>query len=343
MDLLAGRLGMDPLELRMKNVLRDGDTYCTGETMHDVHFEELLQRAADAVHWSEGRENKGLCVMLKGMQTPSRAAIAVEAGEEGTFVVRCATAEMGQGARTAVRLMAAGLLGVDVERVSFPDPDTDLVPYDTRTTSSRSTHMMGRALRIAVDDLKDNGKRGYGEVVDEGGLDPDTGQGIASSHWHQGAAAAEVEVDEETGKFDVIRLHAPIYAGRVVNRPAAELQNEGSMIMGLGTALFEGNEFVDGQIANPNFSDYNIPAMDDMPAALSHELLEREGAEIQGLGETALPPVPPAIGNALYSRGIDVTELPISAERVLDAVDAREGSDEPRTGPVRATGTGEVG
>jgi CO/xanthine dehydrogenase Mo-binding subunit len=343
MDLLAGRLGMDPLELRMKNVLRDGDTYCTGETMHDVHFEELLQRAADAVHWSEGRENKGLCVMLKGMQTPSRAAIAVEAGEDGTFVVRCATTEMGQGARTAVRLMAAGLLSVDVERVSFPDPDTDLVPYDTRTTSSRSTHMMGRALRIAVDDLKDNGKRGYGEVVDEGGLDPDTGQGIASSHWHQGAAAAEVEVDEETGKFDVIRLHAPIYAGRVVNRPAAELQNEGSMIMGLGTALFEGNEFVDGQIANPNFSDYNIPAMDDMPAALSHELLEREGAEIQGLGETALPPVPPAIGNALYSRGIDVTELPISAERVLDAVDARDGSDEPRTGPVRATGTGEVG
>jgi CO/xanthine dehydrogenase Mo-binding subunit len=141
----------------------------------------------------------------------------------------------------------------------------------------------------------------------------------------------------------VVRLHAPIYAGRVVNRPAAELQNEGSMIMGLGTALFEGNEFVDGQIANPNFSDYNIPAMDDMPAALSHELLEREGAEIQGLGETALPPVPPAIGNALYSRGIDVTELPISAERVLDAVDARDGSDEPRTGHVRATGTGEVG
>jgi hypothetical protein len=86
---------------------------------------------------------------------------------------------------------------------------------------------------------------------------------------------------------------------------------------------------VEGQISNPNFSDYNIPAMDDMPPALSHELVEREGAEVQGLGETALPPVPPAIGNALYSRGIHVTELPISAEQVLDAVDTRDGREGP--------------
>jgi CO/xanthine dehydrogenase Mo-binding subunit len=260
--------------------------------------------------------------MLKGMQTPSRAAIAVEAENDGTYTVRCATTEMGQGAKTAMRLMAAELLDVEVERVGCPDPDTDVVPYDTRTTSSRSTHMMGRALEVAVADLKANGaSRGYGEVVDEGGLDPDTGQGVASSHWHQGAAAAEVEVDEETGRFRVVKLHAPIYAGRVINRPAAELQNEGSMIMGLGTALFESNEFAEGQITNANLSDYNVPAMDDMPTTLSHELVEREGAEVHGLGETALPPVPPAIGNALYSRGIHVTNLPISAESVLDARD----------------------
>jgi len=327
-DLLAEKLGMDPLQLRMKNLLRSGDRYCTGETMGDVHFEKLLQNAADAIGWSEGRENKGLSVMLKGMQTPSRASIAVEAEDDGSYVVRCATAEMGQGAKAVMRMMAAEMLGVDVEGVSCPDPDTDVVPYDTRTTSSRSTHMMHRALEIAVADLKENGGRGYGEVVDEGGLDPDTGQGVASSHWHQGAAAAEVEVDEETGKFDVVRLHAPIYAGRVINRPAAELQNEGSMIMGLGTTLFESNEFSEGQITNANLSDYNIPAMDDMPVALSHELVEREGGEVQGLGETALPPVPPAIGNALYSRGIHVTDLPITAERVLDAVDARDGGDE---------------
>ena len=110
---------------------------------------------------------------------------------------------------------AARLLGVDVARIRFPDPDTSLVPYDTRTTSSRSTYMMSRALAEAVRD-----PRGYGEIRNEGGLDPDTGQGIASTHWHQGAAAADVEVDEETGKVTVTHLHTTTYAGRVVNRAA---------------------------------------------------------------------------------------------------------------------------
>ncbi len=327
-DLLAEKLEMDPLELRLKNILKDGDRYCTGEIMHDVHFAELLQRAADAVRWNENRHGKGLCVMLKGMQTPSRASIAVEASDNGNYTVLCATAEMGQGARKAIRLMAAELLGVEVEKVGFPDPDTDAVPYDTRTTSSRSTHMMGRALEKAVEDLRKNGRRGYGEVVDEGGLDPDTGQGVASSHWHQGAAAAEVEVDKETGRFSVKRLHAPVYAGRVINRPGAELQNEGSMIMGVGTALFESVNFSEGQVSNANLSDYCVPAAGDMPEVLTHELVEGERAEVHGLGETALPPVPPAIGNALHSLGINITGLPITAESVLDAIDRR---DEERT------------
>src|SRR5205085_7149256 len=148
--------------------------------------------------------------------------------------------------------------------------------------------------------------------------------GIASSHWHQGAGAAEISVDEETGKFQVLRLHTSIYAGRVVNRPGAELQNEGSMIMGLGTALFEEITFAEGQPTNANLSDYNIPAADDLPEVFTHDLIEREGAEVHGLGETALPPVPPAIGNALYSLGIHLTDLPMSAEAVLNAIDHRE-------------------
>jgi CO/xanthine dehydrogenase Mo-binding subunit len=183
--------------------------------------------------------------------------------------------------------------------------------------------MMSRAK--AVRDLRRGGDRGFGEVRNEGGLDPDTGQGLASSHWHQAAAAAAVEVDEETGRFEVERLHAAVYAGRVVNAPGAELQNEGSMTMGLGTALFEAVAFADGQVANANLSDYEVPSIADLPAAMTHELVERVGAEVHGLGETAVPPVPAAIGNALASLGIHVTELPISAEAVLAAIDRRDG------------------
>jgi CO/xanthine dehydrogenase Mo-binding subunit len=321
-DLLAERLGLDPLELRLANVLRDGDCYCTGEEMHDVHFAECLEAAARAIGWREDRRGKGLALLLKGMQTPSRAAIALERDGEA-YVVRCATAEMGQGARRAISLMAAERLGVDVARVSFPDPDTDLVPYDTRTTSSRSTYVMGLALERAVADLEVNGERGYGEIEIPGGLDPDTGQGVASHHWHQGAAAAQVRVDEETGQVEVLRLHASVYAGRVVYRPGAELQNEGSMIMALGTALFERIDHAEGRITNANLSDYEVPSFADVPE-LTHDLIEREGAEVHGLGETALPPVPAAIGNALASLDLHVTELPITAEAVLAAVDQRE-------------------
>jgi CO/xanthine dehydrogenase Mo-binding subunit len=323
MDLLANRLSMDPLDLRLKNALVNGDQFCTGEVMDDVHFADLVRAAADAVGWSDGQRGKGLCVLLKGMQTPSRASIMVEKDPDGGYTIRCATAEMGQGARQSIRMMAAGLLDTDVERIRYPDPDTDLVPYDTRTTSSRSTYMMGRALVNAVRDLEIDGTCGCGEIANSGGLDPDTGQGIASTHWHQGAAAAHVEVDEETGTFEIRRLHAAIYAGHVVNRPGAELQNEGSMIMGLGTALFEGIVSDNGQITNANLSDYCIPASADVPL-LTHDLVERQGADVHGLGETALPPVPAAIGNALYSLGIHVTDLPMLPEQVLEAIDRRD-------------------
>jgi CO/xanthine dehydrogenase Mo-binding subunit len=317
MDLLARELGMSPLELRRMNLLRDGDVFATGEVMHDVHFEECLQASADAVGYAADPRGKGLCVLLKGMQTPSRAAIAVERTPVG-YVVRSASCEMGQDVRQAIRLMAAQRLGCEPGQVEVPEPDTDTSPFDTRTTSSRSTYMMGRALAEAVEDMGD-GERGFGEVRNEGGLDPDTGQGVASTHWHQGAAAAAVTVDEETGRVTVEHLHAAVYAGRVVNRPGAELQNEGSMLMGLGTALFESVEHSGGQVTNANLSEYNVPAARDLPR-LTHELIERDGAEVHGLGETALPPVPAAIGNALASLGAHLTELPMTPERVLEAL-----------------------
>jgi CO/xanthine dehydrogenase Mo-binding subunit len=318
MDLLATELDVSPLELRRRNLLRDGDMFATGEVMHDVHFQECLQAAADAVGYEDDPRGKGVCVLLKGMQTPSRAEVAVERTPVG-FLVRSASCEMGQDVRQSLKLMAAQLLRCEPGQVEVPDPDTDSSPFDTRTTSSRSTYMMGRALAAAVRDMGD-GDKGFGEVRNEGGLDPDTGQGVASTHWHQGAAAAHVAVDEETGRVTVEHLHAAVYAGRVVNRPGAELQNEGSMLMGLGTALFEAVEFADGQVTNANLSDYNLPAAADLPR-LTHDLIEREGAEVHGLGETALPPVPAAIGNALASLGAHVTELPITAEHVLDALD----------------------
>lgn len=106
------------------------------------------------------------------------------------------------------------------------------------------------------------------------------------------------------------------------------------MIMGIGTTLFEQILFAGGQVANANLSDYNIPAAADVPD-FSYDLIERERSEIHGLGETALPPIPPAVGNALYSLGIHVTDLPISAETVLEAIDRRDVEERQVTGTAK--------
>ncbi|MFL5793719.1 MAG: molybdopterin cofactor-binding domain-containing protein, partial [Actinomycetota bacterium] len=148
--------------------------------------------------------------------------------------------------------------------------------------------------------------------------DPDTGQGIASSHWHQGSASARLGVDEETGVITLDTLFAASYAGTVVNPHGAELQQEGSMILALGSALFEELQFSGGQMTNPNLSDYNIPSSLDV-ASIQHKVMQLPGAEVNGLGETAVPPVPPAIGNAVASLGYDVRRLPMTPERVLAA------------------------
>ena len=323
-DILADKLGMDAVELRRMNLLRDGDVFCTGETMHDTHFEELLDDAAKAVAWQDGREGKGVAIILKGMQTPSRAEAAIHALPDGRYEVRSGTAEMGQGATEALSRMAAELLEVSMERIVAPTPDTDRVPYDTRTTSSRSTHMMSRALADAARDLREHGTIGRGYVYNDGGLDPDTGQGVASSHWHQGSAAAHVAVDEETGIIDIKSLFVSTYAGRIVNKAAAELQNEGGMIMALGSSLFEEINYEGGQMVNPNLADYNIASALDC-ASISHRVMEIPGADVHGLGETAVPPVPPAIGNAVASLGYRPRRLPMTPERVL-AARTEEGS-----------------
>src|SRR5579884_2406366 len=169
---------------------------------------------------------------------------------------------------------------------------------------------------------------GRGEFGTQIWVDPDTGQGKASHHWHQAAAGAVVEVDRETGKVTLRRLHLATHAGRVIDRPNAELQNEGCATFGLSQALFEEMLFDDGQVTNPNLSDYMIPSLQDFPAAFTTTLAENPepDPEVHGLGETGLPAVPPAIGKAVREAiGVRLPSIPLLPERVLDALSAVSG------------------
>ncbi|HEX8869711.1 MAG TPA: molybdopterin cofactor-binding domain-containing protein, partial [Lentzea sp.] len=375
MDELADALGMDPVEFRRRNLLREGDRFATGEVMEEARWEELLDRSAAAVGWQDGRSGqvgehrvrgKGVAVILKSTITPSTSHAGLRLDADGSLQVLTSSVEMGQGAQTVLAQLAAGRLGVPLSAVNVTTPDTDYTPYDQTTSSSRTTRAMGGALMQAADVIRgkllvlagqllgtdpanlvlDDGTirvqddsatalsiqdvfwrtrtgsiSGDGEVITSGGLDAETGQGVASDHWHQGAAGAEVEVDLGTGKVYLKHLHVIAYAGYVVNPKLARMQMHGSALFGIGHTLYEELVYEDGVLTNPNLSDYSIASMDDLPEVLEVEFLEDEGrTHIHGLGETVLPPVIAAIGNAVSAAvGGRVTALPITPERVLRA------------------------
>ncbi|MCA1646609.1 MAG: molybdopterin-dependent oxidoreductase, partial [Chloroflexi bacterium] len=162
---------------------------------------------------------------------------------------------------------------------------------------------------------------GSGTFQAPGGLDPETGQGTAAAHWNQAAGAAEVEVDLETGKVRVVRYEGAVYAGRVINPVQARLQTQGSILFGIGQALFEEMIFDGGQLQNGNLGEYMLPSFLDVPpigVSVLEDTAANGEATILGLGETSLPPVAPAIGNAVYrATGVRIKDLPITPEKVL--------------------------
>ncbi|HXJ82471.1 MAG TPA: molybdopterin cofactor-binding domain-containing protein [Candidatus Methylomirabilis sp.] len=170
----------------------------------------------------------------------------------------------------------------------------------------------------------------------EGGiLDPVTGQGKASAFWFAGACGADVDVDVETGVVTVRKLAMAVDAGRAIHPLNCHMQNEGSMMMGLGTALYEELVFDNGQPTNPTFLDYGTPTFMEMPGQFESILVEtphREGPfGAKGVGEVGLPSVAPSVGNAIADAlGVRITELPITPERVLRAISARRQRETPR-------------
>jgi CO/xanthine dehydrogenase Mo-binding subunit len=376
MDMIAERLGIDPYEFRMKNLLNDGDTVMTGEPMEDSHFHELLDDVSSKVGWEfkgwdaepERRGSKvrakGLSCIIKGTVTPSTSTASARLNDDGSLDVLTSSVEMGQGLKTALAILAAERLSLPVRWVAVSEPDTAVTPYDQQTSSSRTSFSMGTAVGMAVDEIREELVRyaadmlevaaedlelvdgtvrvagapdrslTYGQIVQrsrtgnllgsgtfktKGGLDPETGLGIGSVHWHQAAGAAEVEVDLETGRVELLKYHAGVYAGRVINPVQAELQTEGNVAFGVGQALFEEMIYDHGQLQNGNLGDYMIASIKDMPDRLGVTVLEHpQPTEIHGIGETSLPPVMPAIGNAVYlATGVRITDLPITPEKVL--------------------------
>ncbi|MCZ6546942.1 MAG: xanthine dehydrogenase family protein molybdopterin-binding subunit [Deltaproteobacteria bacterium] len=382
MDELALRLGMDPLELRLKNVYVDGDISYWGEKLHGVGLKETLLKAAEAIDWNKPRPRgigRGLACISKPTRSPTTSAAAVLINSKGEVKVLAGTVEIGQGCSTILSQMAAEELKVPIEKIQMAPLDTDVIPVDASTTSSRSTYHMGNAVRLAAihareqlsemaspmleaekEDLffsdgkvqlkdqpqmalpigevvrrklgtngvlKGNASYSY-EIGKE--LDLETGHSDhASAFYMYATQAAEVTVDEETGRVRLLRMAAAHDVGKAINPMNCVAQIEGGLAMGIGAALHEQLVIDDsGKVRNPSFLDYHLLTSLDLPKIIPIivECAEPEGPYgAKGLGEPVLAPTPAAIGNAVADAlGTRIYDLPLIPERVYWAIQQRK-------------------
>lgn len=383
MDEIAGRLGMDPVAIRMKNMFVEGDVSYWGERLHAVGLKETLIKATEAIEWGKKPANtkpgvkigKGFACIQKPTRSPTTSAAGVLVNARGEVTVLAGTVEIGQGCNTILSQVAAEELRVPIEKVRMHQLDTDVIPYDASTTSSRSTYHMGNAVRRAAIHareqimeaaspmleakaqdldfadgkvfLKDQPQMAlsigevvrrklgiHGEVRGDGSytyeigkdLDLETGHSDhASAFYMYATQAAEVAVDEETGRVRLLRMSAAHDVGKAINPLNCVAQIEGGVAMGIGSALHE-ELVVDaaGKVRNPSFLDYHLVTSLDVPELIPIvvECAEPEGPYgAKGLGEPGLAPTPAAIGNAVADAlGIRVYDLPLKPENVYRAI-----------------------
>ena len=390
MDDIARRLNVDPVELRLKHLVRERDIFVTGEELVSVGVTDCLRRTADAIGWKGKEEQaappekksllrgRGLAVAIKSTTTPTTSSASVRLNADGSAVLLTSSVEIGQGLLTSMAQIVGEELGLPFERVTVSSPDTDLTPYDKSTSSSRTTFHMGQAAQQAARDIKNQlfdvaakkleariedlelrdgtvfvrgvpdkkisiaeiFRTRFGSTVGSmfggycfkttGGLDPKTGKGKAAAFWFFSACGAEVEVDIETGKVRVLKTVAAVDAGHAIHPKQCGLQNEGSLLSGMGSALFEEMVYDNGQPINSNFLEYMLPSLEDHPQKFQSILVETPHPDgpfgAKGVGEAALPPVAPAIGNAIANAlgRIRIRDLPIKPDKIVAALQAEK-------------------
>ena len=159
MDMIAAQLGFDPLEFRLKNLLKKGDLYTAGDTPVDCDLNEGLLKVADAIKWkqksSKPNRGKGIsCCIKDAGGTYKVAGAAVKMSSDGSVVLLTGTVELGQGPRTALSQIVAEELAVSLDQIAVAQLDTDVSPYDISTSASSSTVVMGTAVLRAAQDAK---------------------------------------------------------------------------------------------------------------------------------------------------------------------------------------------
>ena len=302
-DELAEKLGIDPIEMRLKNAAEEGTRKADGTAFGNIGCVEVLEALRDHPHYTapiEG-ENRGRGVAIGyWMNAGLQSAVNLAVNNDGTVALTEGSPDIG-GTRTSISMQAAEVLGIPAEDFIPSVVDTDSIGWTFGTGGSRTTFATGMAAYKAAQDVKEQMieraaliwdvdadslemedgvvrsktdselrmtfKELAAELNGTGG--PIAGRGVVNPTG-QGAAFAglivDVEVDKETGKIDVLRATIAQDVGKAIHPSYVEGQMQGGTVQGIGWALNE--EYYmedDGRMANSTFLDYRVPLALDLP------------------------------------------------------------------------------
>jgi len=161
-DLIARELGIDPVEFRRKNILREGRPQASGTAMKDAAIAAVLDVIAAQMNWNAPfdhgngtvRRGRGVAIGFKASISPTTSVAIVNVSADGSTTLYTSTVDMGQGSDTAFAQIAAEVLDLAADDVRIVHPDTDVTPYDMGTLGSRSLFHMGNAVRLAAEDAR---------------------------------------------------------------------------------------------------------------------------------------------------------------------------------------------
>jgi len=362
-DELADRLGMDPLELRLRNLRTEAP---------DARWKQYFPMGAAKIGWNSrhatgdtaaGPIKRGLGCAANAWTGGGRVAHAVcEIHPDGGVVNKIGTQDIGTGTRTLIALVTAETMGLPLQAVTPAIGDTDypFAPGSGGSVTAASVAPAARAaaanalkalfervapeLGVAADRLeakneriqvkaspadgmtwKDACKRLGATAIQAAG----SGAPDPSASGSSGVQFADVAVDIETGVARVNRIVAVQDCGLIVNRLTAESQVYGGIIMGLGFALFE-NRILDrntAQMVNPDLEWYVLPGASDVPL-IDITLIDQPERGVIGLGEAPAISTAAAVANAVANAiGVRIRALPITPATVLAAIQQGRGDE----------------
>lgn len=353
MDKLAEKLGMDPVEFRLKNALRDGDPLGVGTpSPSPVSVVQCIEAAAERIGWNSTSihsaprgtgttvRGRGFAAGFKnvgfsfGYQENCWAKIEIHGNSQiDHIVLHHAGAEVGQGTHTVMVQMAAEAVGVPFEKVKLIASDSATMGNSGSVSASRMTFMSGNAIRgaaeVALNKWKAEERPAIGEfkylAPRTNQFDPETGFSTPNFAYAFVAQAAEVEVDTETGHVRVIRIVSADDVGKPINPALVEGQVEGAVVQAQGYAILEDYKTKQGRVLTDQLSTYLIPTIWDIPEKVETVFVEVPDPNgpwgARGVGELPFLTVAPAIAAAIHdATGVWIDEFPFTPERVLRAL-----------------------